>query len=298
MFTKYPHLEKLGNNEVEGILDGECFIFPKLDGTNASVWYDEINNMLAAGSRTRQLSLENDNAGFFNAMSQDYGIKSFLAKNKSLILYGEWLVPHTLKTYEEDAWRKFYIFDVFDRATGKFLSYDKYTDMLDQAGLTQIRPIAIVRNPTEETLYKALPKATFLVQDGKGAGEGIVLKNYNFVNRYGRVTWLKVVTNAFKTRHGKEMGVDRIENKRQTEQKIVDKFLDVHAIEKEYAKIVADQDGFSNKHIPRLLNVVYYEMVKDHVWDMVKDFKNPTIDYKILQRLSFRKVKELKPELF
>ena len=297
MFIKYPHLEKLGNNEVEGIMDGECFIFPKLDGTNASVWINELGQ-LRAGSRNRELSIGNDNAGFYQAMAEDDKLIQFLEENPNLTLYGEWLVPHTLKTYEEDAWRKFYIFDVFDRSTSKFLSYDQYTDMLDQAGLNQIRPLAIVRNPTEETLYKALPKATFLVQDGKGDGEGVVLKNYNFVNRYGRVTWLKVVTNAFKTRHRKEMGVDRLENKRIVEQDIVDKFLDKHAIEKEYAKIVSEVDSFSNKMIPRLLNVVYYEMVKDHGWDMVKDFKQPTIDYKRLQRLAFVKVKELKPELF
>lgn len=39
MFKRYPHLEKFGNQAVENIEFGSCYIFPKLDGTNASVWF-------------------------------------------------------------------------------------------------------------------------------------------------------------------------------------------------------------------------------------------------------------------
>ena len=63
MFKKYQHLERFGTTEVAQIELGECFIFPKIDGTNASVWIS--NGELQAGSRTRKLSLESDNAGFY-----------------------------------------------------------------------------------------------------------------------------------------------------------------------------------------------------------------------------------------
>lgn len=33
----YIHLEKLGKTEVEDITYGECYIFPKLDGTNGVI---------------------------------------------------------------------------------------------------------------------------------------------------------------------------------------------------------------------------------------------------------------------
>ncbi len=29
MFIKYPHIERIGNTEVEGIETGECYVFPK-----------------------------------------------------------------------------------------------------------------------------------------------------------------------------------------------------------------------------------------------------------------------------
>ena len=37
-FQQYMHIERYGNDEVQGIDIGELTIFPKLDGTNASVW--------------------------------------------------------------------------------------------------------------------------------------------------------------------------------------------------------------------------------------------------------------------
>ena len=62
-YSKYQHIERLGSAEVDGILDGVCHIFPKLDGTNSQLWWD---NGLKAGSRNRELSVESDNAGFYN----------------------------------------------------------------------------------------------------------------------------------------------------------------------------------------------------------------------------------------
>ena len=62
-FRKYQHIERFGTTEVSQIEFGECFIFPKIDGTNASVWLDD--GEICAGSRQRQLSIEADNAGFY-----------------------------------------------------------------------------------------------------------------------------------------------------------------------------------------------------------------------------------------
>lgn len=62
-FRKYQHIERFGTSEVEQIEIGTCYVFPKIDGTNSSVWLND--GELCAGSRNRQLSLESDNAGFF-----------------------------------------------------------------------------------------------------------------------------------------------------------------------------------------------------------------------------------------
>jgi len=202
-FLKYQHLERYGNTEVEGIEVGTCYVFPKLDGTNGSVWWDDG---VKAGSRNRELALDNDNAGFMNAMVVDKAVTSFLNNDRDLILYGEWLVPHTLKTYNDDAWRKFYVFDVFDRKKERLLSYDEYSEGLVAAGINVIAPIAIIKNGTETHFTECLTKAHYLVKDGEGVGEGVVIKNYDYKNKYGRQTWAKIVTNEFKAKHHIEMG--------------------------------------------------------------------------------------------
>lgn len=62
-FYKYQHVERLGTTETNGIEMGMCYIFPKIDGTNSQLWFNEG---LQAGSRNRHLEVENDNAGFYN----------------------------------------------------------------------------------------------------------------------------------------------------------------------------------------------------------------------------------------
>ncbi|MGL5507356.1 MAG: RNA ligase family protein, partial [Paraclostridium sp.] len=130
MFVKYPHLERFGTSEVQGIEEGECYIFPKLDGTNASAWFE--NGIVQGGSRKRHLSLDFDNAGFYFWLTRKENIETFFNDYPNLRLFGEYLVPHTVKTYRDDAWRKFYVFDVYDNDTNRFLHYNEYKDLLEE----------------------------------------------------------------------------------------------------------------------------------------------------------------------
>ena len=185
MFKKYQHIEKYGSDEVEAIEAGMCYVFYKIDGTNASIWKDE--NGLHFGSRTRELTLDNDNAGFMNAMINDERIIKYFDKHPNHRLYGEWLVPHALKTYRDDAWRKFYVFDVLvdiDENNEEYIAYENYKSMLEEFNLDYIPPICIVKNGTAEMFIKCLEKTgEFLVKDGMGNGEGIVIKNYDYKNK-------------------------------------------------------------------------------------------------------------------
>ena len=295
MFKEYQHLERFGTTEVAQIELGECYIFPKIDGTNASVWL--LNGELQAGSRTRHLTLEKDNAGFLAWAKEQTNLIEYLKENPLLRLYGEWLVPHSLKTYRESAWRKFYVFDVYDDETKTHLPYSEYKDGLEKFGIEYIPPISIITNADYEQLVGQLIKNVFLIEDGKGAGEGIVIKNYGFRNKYGRQTWAKIVTSEFKEKHAKEMGASEIKGKKMVEEEIVSKYVTVALCEKVYAKI-ENESGWSSKMIPRLLNTVYYDLVKEDCWEFVNENKNPTINFATLQHFTFRKVKESLPNLF
>jgi hypothetical protein len=290
-FVKYQHIERIGTIETNGIENGMCYVFPKIDGTNSQLWWD---GGLKAGSRNRELTLDNDNAGFYNWAIQQKEIEALFITYPDLRLYGEWLVPHTLKTYQTSAWNKFYVFDVLDGE--KYLPYDWYKTILDKYGIEYIPPICKVKDPSYERLVNQLEKNGYLIEDGKGTGEGIVIKNYEYRNRFGRVVWAKIVKNEFKASHSK-CDVTELKEKTLVEQQVVDKYVTLVFIDKEFAKI-DNEVGWSSKLIPRLLNTVYYCLVKEESWNFVKEFKNPTIDFKKLAFLVTSKIKELKPSIF
>lgn len=292
-FLKYQHLEKFGTTEVQDIEIGVCYIFPKIDGTNASIWFDFG---VKAGSRNRELSIDNDNAGFCKFVEESNEISNFFSTNPTLRLYGEWLVPHTLKTYIDSAWRDFYVFDVMDD-NGEYLDYETYKELLDEHGINYITPICKIKNPTDETIMRCLDKNTFLIKDDCGVGEGIVIKNYDYKNKYGRVCWAKIVKSEFKAQNQKVFGVSEIKEKKTPEEAIVVEFVTTTLVDKEYSKI-ASEEGWTSRKIPKLLNIVFYCLVKEECWEFVKKYKNPTINFGRLMSLTFAKVKELKPELF
>lgn len=299
-FLKYQHVERFGTTETQGIENGMCYVFPKIDGTNSQLWFlqsdDKRFGKLLAGSRNRQLELDNDNAGFYNWAVKQKNLFDFFSEYPNLRLYGEWLVPHSLKTYKENAWRNFYVFDVMDGEN--YLPYEEYKELLEPFGIEYIPAICKVENPTYDRLIAQLEKNGYLIEDGKGIGEGIVIKNYNYKNKYGRVTWAKIVTNEFKAKHQKTQ-ITEIKEAKIIEEEICKKYVTKSLIEKEKSKIENENNGdWSSKFIPRLINTVFYCLVKEESWNFVKEFKNPTVDFKRLSYFCTQQIKEQMPLLF
>lgn len=305
-FRGYMHIERLNTTETQNIELGECYIFPKIDGTNASVWLHD--GKIQAGSRTRHLSAESDNAGFYAWVIDQPNLLAYLLENPTHRLFGEWLVPHSLKTYRSEAWRKFYVFDVaIDKesdeilhesdTTLKYIHYEEYKPLMEKHGIDYIPPVCKLTNGSYEQLVNQLMKNVFLIEDGKGYGEGIVIKRYDFRNKYNRPTWAKIVTSEFKEKHSKEMGPPDMKGEKMVEHEIAKEFVTKALVDKEHAKIEVET-GWTSKMIPRLLNTVYYCIVKEEAWEFVKKHKSPVIDFKRLQHFVFNEVKAKKPELF
>jgi hypothetical protein len=293
-FQKYMHLERFGTDEVDGINLGECHIFPKLDGTNASVW--QVGGFMHCGSRNRELALDDDNAGFMNWAVQQQNLKDFLKAFPDYRLYGEWLVPHSLKTYRDDAWRQFYVFDVVG-PDDMPLHYDDYSKILKQFNIEFIPCVLKVVNPDYDTLSHETEKNRFLLKENSGIGEGIVVKQYGWKNRFGRTVWAKLITNTFKDKHILEMGGNSVVNK-MLEEELAQEFVTLHTVDKALEKIRLEEGSFGSKQIPRLLNTVYHELIVEEMWEIVKKYKNPKIDFKTLNSFCIKRVKSLKPEIF
>jgi hypothetical protein len=294
-FRRYQHISKYNRND--DFYQGEVYVFPKIDGTNASIWMDD-NGVLCAGSRNRQLTAENDNAGFYKyVMDNKYSFEQALRLLDNCTLYGEFLKPHTIKDYRDSAWGKFYLFDVFSHRIERYFSYYWYMSQLESIiyPIKTIAPLTICKGVIiDPALFNRISKNnTYLMKDGF-FGEGVVLKNYDSVNQ----EWVKIISNEFKEKHIKTMGCPVKNTEIPIEQKIVEKFVSKHLVEKTFAKIATERNGFESKYIPQLLRRIYHDILSEEMPEIVKKFKYPTINFKLLSKLCNNHVKTIKPEVF
>lgn len=295
-FKAYQHIEKLGSTEVERILSGTCYLSYKIDGTNGLIYLSDDLKNLKFGSRKRELTKEEDNANFLNNITANQELYNdlfnYLTKHPTYIIYGEWLVPHTIKKYKEDAWKKFYIFDIYDTENDKYINYDIYSDELNKyKNINYIPLIAKLENPTVDDIKALLNKTgSYLITDG--LGEGIVIKNYEFINKYGRTTWAKILTEDF-TNNKKHSRINNSEEKLEyeMEHKIIS-LLTLEHIHKEYNKLIESKGDWSSNYIFELLNRVFMEFIHDNIDIIINKFHNPTINFRVLKQLSDNKVKE------
>lgn len=294
-FKKYQHIEKIGSSEVEGILNGEVHLSYKIDGSNGCIYMD--NNILKFGSRNRELSLDNDNCHFMGSISKDEkylsSIKNYLQRHPERILYGEWLVPVNIKRYKKDAWNKFYIFDVFDTVLNKYIRYDQYVSELEELSLFFIPEIAVLNNPCIEEISSYLEKTGDFLLDN-GIGEGIVIKNYEYKNPYGRTTWAKLLTEDFLA-NKRNSRKENSYNKENTpvEYKIISLYLTPEHIIKEKQKIIEKYGLWESKMIFEFLNRCFLEFYKDNWETILKKLHYPTINFAVLKKLSDEKIKEV-----
>lgn len=299
-FKKYQHVCRYGTDETDGILKGVCAIMPKIDGTNASVWIE--NGEICCGSRTRELELGKDNAGFMSFVMGGLGepIRKYLENNPTHRLYGEWLVPHTIRDYKDDAWRKFYVFDVMyvdEYGIEHYIEPHVWAEAMIAYGIDFIPVVAYIENPTMDELKFFVAHNHFLMQDGC-IGEGIVIKNYGYANKYGRITWAKIINDEFKDgmkTKAKAMALKDTD----LEQAIAVRYCTNSLIHKERAKIMNETPDIERKIlIPKLIEMVFRSVIVEDMYDICKQYKCPTISFKALRNECIKRIKEVEVDLF
>jgi len=287
-FVKYQKVRRLGDIYTNGILSGEVYVFPKLDGANGSVWFDEDKQKVMCASRRVVLKPEKTNQGFYNYVQKHEDLRRLVNTYPTLRFYGEWLVPHSIKEYKDDAWEKFYIFDVVS-PDGYHLPYPKYKKMLEEFDVEVVPPIKKLMNPKEDDIIDLAREVDYLMKDGK-TGEGVVAKNYDFVNRYGEQTWAKVVTGEFKKKNYETFG-----SPKQTvlvEEKIIDNFLTEEFVRKEMSKMGYDLNNYPNEIIGEFLGRTWRTFIEEETFNMIKEFKNPRLNFGFLNKLFIDEVKK------
>jgi len=275
-FRKYDKIHRLGKEETIGILEGVCHIQEKLDGANASIWLDNGGN-IQCGSRNRHLVDDSFN-GFVDYVKSHSGILSLLTKYPTAILYGEWLVRHSVK-YPEGAYKKFYLFDIY--FDGLLINAELMYALANDYEIPTVPYVGKFTSPTVEELKSLVGKSAL----GE-SGEGIIIKNMNFTNKFGDPCYAKMVCENFQ----ESSKVTMIDNDK--ESYIVIKYMTVGRVVKIMNKLQPEiNEQLDMQHIPRVCNSAYHDMITEEIWEITK--KVDVINFKVLTKLAFLKAKEL-----
>ena len=285
-FKRYPKFYRIGKEETDGILFGEVHIEEKIDGANAQIWVSD--GKVCCGSRNNTLCTDVDNTtdgtnmfnGFVEYVRDNESIRKLLRDNPDLRLYGEWLVRHTI-SYSETAYKKFYLFDVMEGEEWK----DKHEVLriADEYGIPKPQWHGCFTNPTEDDIMKHVGISMLGTN-----GEGVVLKNEDYVNKFGDRQYAKIVTEKFKEDNAVAFGGNNKFSETYWEVYIVNKYMTLARIEKIMNKLQPTLDKrLDLEHIPRVAQTAYHDMLTEEIWDIQK--KVVSVNFQVLKRVATKK---------
>lgn len=187
---KFTDVVRLGHKSTVGVLnDGDDIVVQeKIDGANASFKRDGNIRRVLCFSRNTQLDESNGLRGFYQ-WAQSTVEPSRLEPN--YIYFGEWLVSHKIQ-YRPESMNQFYLFDVFDTVSHRYLPFDVVVAEGNRLGLNIIH--VMYRGPYQgfDHLQSFVGKSNY-----GDIGEGIVVKNVDYTDRFGNQMYVKLVSESF-----------------------------------------------------------------------------------------------------
>lgn len=267
---KYKDIERLKDKYATAFKPGEHItITEKIDGANASIVVNE-NGTLTACSRRNELSESNTLQGFYNFVQSLVPEDVATVLTPRYILFGEWLVKHTIK-YPEDRMRQFYVFDIYDTETEQYMPWE-FTKTV--AAFLNLKTVPLFYDgpfTSWEDIYSYVGKTEM---DAEPTGEGIVIKSQDRLdNKFsGTPEYVKIVAKEFSEVHdSKPHNIDpeKLAAKTAAEE-LAKTIVTERRVEKSIQKLIEDDIipetwdehdlGTIAKHLPR---AVYNDCVKE-----------------------------------
>lgn len=278
-FKAYPKIHRLGKDETEGILDAPITVQEKIDGANISIWLGS-DGLVHCGSRTRELT-EGFN-GFVDAVKANPLIKEYLTSFPTHRLYGEWLVKHTI-TYPDAAYKKIYLYDIYVQDFENFVPQLVVETTARALKLEYPHIFATNQVLTEDKIQEMVGKSAI-----GPTGEGVVIKQEHFINKFGDHAYAKVVHQNFKEHNAIVFGGNNKHSETYWEMYIVNKYCTVARVQKIMNKIQPTIDRkLHMEQTSQVANTCYHDLITEEAWEIAK--KVPAINYKALQRLCMKK---------
>lgn len=287
-FKAYNKIHALHKEECEGILEGVCYIQEKVDGANASIWLED--GEIHYGSRSRDLFKVRDNFNGFGDWidTNKEKLQRFFNDNPNLRLCGEWLVRHTIG-YNEPSYRKFYLFDI-ECEDGSMVDISDVNRLAAQYDIPTVELFAVLENPTLDQIKEHAGKSVLGVK-----GEGVVVKNLSFRNKFGDYQHGKYVTQEFKEDNGITFGGNNKTSDTYEEMYYVNKMMTLARVQKVLHKLESMEGRLSEKHIPRVMGMCYHDLITEESWVIAQEMAKTgkPFNYKTFKNFCDRKSKSI-----
>lgn len=177
-------------------------ITTKIDGANASIAWDQTTGKLEIFSRTNLLDSPGALRGFYDYVKTVVEPKANWESYVGFVFFGEWEVHHTCN-YNKDVYGRWYIYDVWDKMSGKYCSQDFVKQFCKDHNFDYIEELYYGPFISWDHCRSFLSKSTAYGSEQ----EGIVIKNQSKLedDNSRAPAYLKIVNERFKeSQHSKK----------------------------------------------------------------------------------------------
>lgn len=258
---KYMSIVRLGHRSTVGVLkEGDNIVIQeKIDGANSSFKADK-NGVLKCFSRNVELDEHNTLRGFYNWVHDSINPEDLI---EDVVYYGEWNCKHKIE-YPEDVTNQFYLFDLLNEDTDKFLPFSEVKNEAKRLNINLIPLFYEGKYKDFDHLMSFVGKTKL----GGEEGEGIVVKNIDFIDRFGKQLFVKLVSEKFAERQKQKAPKDP--SKVTQEMVFVNTFVKKPRVEKILFKLVDEniiEEDFGLEDMGLILrnmgSLVYEDIMKE-----------------------------------
>lgn len=273
-------LEKTGmvESNVATFVPGDhVLIEEKVDGSNASITYDQEEGKFHFYSRTRELLQPGDLHGFYDlarAMSLHPAFQKAFQEHPNYILFGEWdLCCNALKDYLEEHRRTWIVYDLFDKEKKCWLPFEEVKAFFEL--IKDVPGIELIHVLYDGPFLSWDHVATFLHQDTYGPSqEGVVIKDQDklFSEDVRQPFYLKIVNESFKETKAHPMRTPSPQDKAEREkaERVASEIVTERRVEKALERL-RDAGVIPESLTPKDMGLIAKNLPKAVYEDCVKE---------------------------
>lgn len=285
-FRKYSDIERISNPEVEEIKNYPneiVYVEEKVDGGNGSFWWDNKLNKIIFASRNK--TFEDEGAGNFQ-ISVDF-IKAAIGDgtklNPDYIYYFEHMIKHTIK-YDLVKTPRALGFDIHIKSNNTYLGFEDKVKEFSRIGIPMVRLVMTCKmSDIQIDSPDVIPNSIYY----SGKAEGIVIKNYNHLNKYGRPLFAKIVSEQFKELQApKDKSSKEYQDYRDSAE-LVEKYATEARIRKQILRLVNEEQKSLDRTLMKFLPVY---IIKDILKEESDDVSRCDILYIKFMRTKISKL--------